>query len=705
MRRLIELSRHAAVRSITGIALLTAICVAYSFAQTPKPKKASPTVEKYTRPQPVKPVAPQIPSMDRSNPNKFFLEQADILYAIDGDSTGKQIVSGNVIFRKQGMIMYCDSAFYYPASSSLEAFGNVRMEEGDSIVVKADYANYDGFTEQAQLQSREFGHNVFLQHTSHGDKTIKTLETDVLDYNTITGEAAYYTGGRLLNRSLTSSEVDTLTSNVGTYNTVSRLAEVTENVFLRNANSRLRTERLLYHADTRLVEIVELATIASDTDSIVTRSGQYDSGSGNAVLYTRSLIAHKDSSGNVTTLEGDSIVYDNFSRVSEAFMTRNPSRPAFPMVITDTARKAILIGGYGYYNDSTREAYAENYPLLKEYSRSDTLFLRAEKVLLETKNLGVKPLPKDSLPADSLSENIDFPEPEYHIAKAFNRARFFRSDLQGLADSITFVSLDSMLYLNRKPIVWSGDRLVSGPVIQVHFNDSTPDWALLPRKGIVTEAIEEGFYNQLRAGYVRADFAPSGDLDHILAHTDVQTIFLPQEKDSTYNKLVNAVGDTLYVNMTGKEMDKLKLWTRGGAKISGTVTPLMSITKQQYYLPDFISMAGGKRFSEMDSLLSRLEKLRPTYNVYRHGWSDDLGELSFELEDYFNDPSVGIPDDTPVVPRPPSSRRLSQATVPNPSSEEVKEKEPEEKEGGNESSSNENEGNPNVEEKQLEAIP
>lgn len=667
------------VRTLLAVGLLLAVCMAYALPQSQQPRKAKEKIDSYTRPKPTKPIKPQVPGMNRTSPDNFFLEKADVLYAVEGDSTGRQIVSGNVMFRKQGMLMYCDSAFYYPASSSLEAFGNVRMTQGDTIKVTADYASYDGFTELARLESRGNGRDVRLEHISKGDRTRKTLETDVLDYNTVIGEASYRTGGTMYNTSLANGQTDTLSSVAGTYNTGTRLAEVAEDVYMRNARSRLRTQRLLYHTDTRLVELVELTHITSGPDSIMTTSGTYDSSAGNAVLSSRSLIAHRDTAGNVVTLEGDSIVYDRLTRVSEAFMFSDPSRRAAPMVITDTARKAVLIGGYGYYNDSTRMAFAERYPLLKEYSRPDTIFLRAERVSIET-----LPPPLPTASADSLGAETAAPR-EHHIAKAYNRARFFRSDIQGVADSITFVSLDSMLFMHRKPIVWSGDRLVSGSEIQVHFNDSTPDWALLPRKGLVSEAIEEGFYNQLRAGHILALFDSTGNLSAIRANTDVQTIFLPQEKDSTYNKLVNAIGDTLAVDLHGRKMDKLKLWTRANSKVSGQVIPLMAVTRQQYYLPDFISMAGAKRFSEMDSVLRRLDKIRPSYSVYKNGWSDNLGELSFELEDYFNDPGIGITDDSPVSPPAPPGVKAPfpavQAPMPdeetgNPSSPSEKNPEP-----------------------------
>lgn len=62
---------------------------------------------------------------------------------------------------------------------------------------------------------------------------------------------------------------------------------------------------------------------------------------------------------------------------------------------------------------------------------------------------------------------------------------------------MVFVESDSMMYMYRKPIVWSGERQVTGNRIDVHFNDSTADWALLPESGLMSEHVGEDFYNQL----------------------------------------------------------------------------------------------------------------------------------------------------------------------------------------------------------------
>ena len=160
----------------------------------------------------------------------------------------------------------------------------------------------------------------------------------------------------MYNQNMRAGARDTLTSLTGQYSARTKVAEVTRDVFLRNSTSRLRTDRMLYHTDTRTVDLVEPTNIISGQDFISTRSGTYNMASGNAKLDSRSLIAHRDSVGNETTLEGDSIVYNKLLRQSEAYMFSNPMRNPRPMVITDTARRSILIGGYGYYNDSTKEA-------------------------------------------------------------------------------------------------------------------------------------------------------------------------------------------------------------------------------------------------------------------------------------------------------------------------------------------------------------
>ena len=44
-----------------------------------------------------------------------------------------QILKGNVRFRHDSALMYCDSAYFFQKDNSLHAFGHVRLVQGDSL--------------------------------------------------------------------------------------------------------------------------------------------------------------------------------------------------------------------------------------------------------------------------------------------------------------------------------------------------------------------------------------------------------------------------------------------------------------------------------------------------------------------------------------------------------------------------------------------
>lgn len=608
------------VVTLVGLVFLLSFSdLAYqAYSQTQNKKKTQKKEESYRRPEPTRPIRPEIPSADRNQSDKVFLEYADELYTDEMRERNQQVVRGNVKFRKGGMYMYCDSAYFYAETNSLDAFGNVKMEQGDTLFVFADLLYYNGERQLARLRTNG------RQKVRLINRDV-TLTTDSLNYDMMVDLGYFMEGGTI------DDKVNNLSSVYGQYSPRTKEAEFNDKVVLVNENYTMETERLLYNTDTHIARIVSPTIIKSENDTILTRSGWYNTTTEEAELNSRSTIIHADSLNNVTTLEGDSIVYDKAAGISRAYMFRDRNKSAQPMVITDTANKTILIGGYGYYNDKKKEAFATEYPLLMEHSRPDTIFLRADTIRTFTYHYGkkpIKPILTDSLgnPLDSISQATAIAEAdsinrdtEYHVAKAYKRARFFRIDMQGVADSMTFDSRDSMLYMNRRPIVWSSNRQIFGGVINVHFNDSTVDRADLPEYGMMAESVEEDFYNQLSGKKMTAYFE-NQQLKQLYVDGNVQAILLPAEKDSTYNKLVNAESSYMLIDMTDQKMDKLKMWP----EVTGSVTPLFLIKSSQYYLPDF----------------KWYEAIRPRREWYgdKTKWADDLGDVPDELEHYFSMP-------------------------------------------------------------------
>ncbi len=650
--------RHSPSRVAWALGLLALFCFA-SLAQQQADRsrqrtgaQRKETRDPFKRPPVSRPIKPTVPQSDRRVTDKVFLENADSLFRPMNSLEEKQIVKGQVKFRQAGMWMFCDSAYYFPEKNSLDAFGHVRMEQGDTLFVFADRLYYDGDSRHARLRCGPSQRDVILRNRN------VTLTTDSFDYNLIDERGWYDCGGKL------QDEVNTLTSMIGEYFPSTKDARFFRDVELVNSKDgfKLLSDTLYYNTGTHIAKIVSRTEIQGRNDTILTSGGTYNTATDKAELTTRSTILHRDSNNNVTTLEGDSIIYDRATRRSYAYKFKN--NRGQPMVLTDTARKSILIGGFGLYNDSTREALATDYPLLVEFSRPDTLFLRADTILTFVKK-GLAPVTKPSLPMDSpaaaatagptgstdavdsaatSSDSVQAasttkPLPadsimkEYHVAKAFRRARFFNKEVQGVADSIEFVELDSMLYMFRKPVVWSGERQVAGNRIDVHLNDSTADWALLPSYGMMVEHVEEDFYNQL-AGKRLLAFFEGQDLKRLEVEGNVETIFLPQEKDSTYSRLVKAESSYLTIDMDGRDLSRLKMWP----EVNGTVTPLFLVKKKE----DKELM----RFKWLGNIRPRREWMG---GVLR--WADDLGEIPDEMERYFREPPI-FPDEAPAPSMP-----------------------------------------------------
>ncbi|MBQ2399985.1 MAG: LPS export ABC transporter periplasmic protein LptC [Muribaculaceae bacterium] len=616
------LTKRVLVSSLIVLMLIgVSSLVHQAYAQVQAKKKTQAKKEEvYTRPEPTRPIRPEIPTANRNQQDKVFLEYADELYTDEFLNKGHQVVRGNVKFRKGGMYMYCDSAYFYPETNSIDAFGNVKMEQGDTLFVFSDLLYYNGERQMARLRTNSRRKVRLINRDV-------TLTTDSLNYDMMTELGYFLDGGEI------DDKKNRLSSIHGQYSPRTKDAEFNDDVLLENNEDgyTLETNRLLYNTDTHIAKIVDNTLIKSENDTIYCKKGWYNTNTDEAQLHSRSTIIHADSLNNVTTLEGDSIIYDKATGISRAYMFRDRNKDAQPMVLTDTANKTILIGGFGLFNDKTKESFATDYPLLIEHSRPDTIFLRADTIRTFTYNYGkklVEPVLTDSMgqPLDSLSQAMAIAEAdslnketEYHIAKAYRRARFFRNDMQGVADSMTYISRDSMMYLSCRPIIWSGERQVNGNQINIHFNDTTVDWAELPDFGMMAEAVEEEFYNQMSGKKMKA-YLENQTLRHLYVDGNVQTIFLPMENDSTYNKLVNAESSYMTIDMADGKMDKLKMWP----EVTGTVTPLFMIKKNQYYLPDF----------------NWYEAIRPRREWYgdQSRWADDLGDIPDELEQYFANP-------------------------------------------------------------------
>ena len=511
-------------------------------------------------------IRPTVPTADRSAGNRVFLEHANLLRKAETDSF--MVLVGDVMFTKGPMIMRCDSAHYFAETESMDAFGNVSMEQGDTLFVYADELNFDGITEIATLYA-DPGKKVQLINRD------VMLETDVFVYDLGIDLGYYEVGGTLTDPS------NTLTSLKGEYVPSTKEANFYVDVHLNSRNStdtlNIFSDTLYYNTNTHIAELLSPSTVINARGTIYTSYGIYDTDSNRSTLYNRSTIVTTGGQ----TLTGDTIFYDRGTGIGEAFGK---------VEAADSAHKAAIFGDYGYYNEFADSTFVTGHAEMRHYGDPDTLYLHARYMQ------SFRHIDSTLIAADTVAGTPEWTRFDTtHIAVAYPRVRFYRRDMQGICDSMRFTEADTMLRMFVSPIVWSEDRQIFGNIIELHLNDSTIDTATLPDQGFTAQHIEGDHYNQLSGKKMIATFE-DGQMRRLDIDGNVEIIMYPEEADSTINKMVNAQSSFLLAMFKGQTTELIKMWP----ETTGAATPLFLAKKSNFFLPKFKWFEGMRPTDRFD---------------------------------------------------------------------------------------------------------
>ena len=463
--------------------------------------------------------------------SKVYLLHSDVLKK-SKDNSDAQILVGDVSFRHDSIYMYCDSACFYEKTNSLEAFHNVKFVQGDTLFLYGDYLFYDGNTQLAQVRN-----NVRMENRT------TTLTTDSLNYDRIANLGYFFDGGTLMD------EENVLTSDWGEYSPATKMSVFNYEVKLVNPQFTLTSDTLRYNTDTKIASIVGPSDIDSDENHIYSELGFYYTQQGQAELLERSVLTN-----NGKRMTGDSLFYDRNRGIGEAF--RN-------VELVDTINKNMLTGDYCFYNQLTGYAFATDRAMATDFSQGDSLFIHADTLQLYTYHMNT----------DSV----------YREARAYHKVRFYRTDLQGVCDSLVFSSKDSCLTLYHDPILWNGNQQLLGEEIMVYMNDSTIDWAHIQNQALSVERLDSLNYNQVSGKDMKAYFE-GGEMKQVDVIGTVRLVYYPMEKDSTLLGMNYSETSQLSLFLENRKLKKMSM----SPKANGTLYPMTQIPPAKMKLDNFV---------------------------------------------------------------------------------------------------------------------
>jgi len=519
--------------------------------QSQSPKKAIVRSTKKARPlfraknSPSMQLAPTVNPLRNRGVTLVYLEHSETLSFDKIKNPDMQVLKGNVRFKHDKVLLYCDSAYFFEKANSLNAFGHVRIVQADTLFVFGDVLYYDGNTKLARLR-----HNVRMVNR----KT--TLTTDSLNYDRLANLSYYYTGGKI------TDQLNVLTSIWGQYSPSTDDALFKNKVHLQNKNFILDSDTLKYNTKNHIANIVGATHILyNDETNIYSKRGWYNTLTDRSMLLDRSIVKHKDGK----TLIGDTIFYDKKLKYGEGFTK---------VIMNDTVQKSTLYGEYCYYNDITKTGLACDSAMLVDWSGKDSMFVHADTL-------------------STLKDSI------YNVARGYYHVRLFRNDVQGLCDSLTYSTRDSIMNMHGEPVLWSDNNQLSGEFIQAFTKNKKVEHIDIQRAALAIQHEDSVYYNQLSGKEIIA-YVDSGQLKKVKVNGNAETIYYPtDDKDSTLVGINKTQSSFVVMYLKNKKIQRVVLT----AASNGTMYPLTQLSGKDLYLKNFFWLEEQRPIKKKDIFL------------------------------------------------------------------------------------------------------
>lgn len=450
---------------------------------------------------------------------------------------------GNVVLEHEGTYLYCDSAYYNSEANNVDAYGNVRINSG-SVIITSAVLHYDGNTKTAQVDK-----NVKMTD----DKMV--LTTDHLTFNTNTNIGNYSTGGKI------TTPENVLTSTIGYYYANDKVSFFKKNVVLVNPSYTMKSDTLKYNTETEVSYFYGPTTIVSKENFIYCENGWYDSKNDIAQFNKNAYFMNKEQK-----LNGDSLYYDRKTGFGKAFNN---------ISAIDTVQHILMKGNYAEYYEKQGKTMITNKAMLIQNIDGDSLYLHADtlKGFFDTTKAGTG-----------------------KILYAYNHAKFFKSDMQGLCDSLIYSFKDSTIYMFTLPILWSDKNQMSADTILIFLKNKQVHQMNLYNSSFVISKDDSIRFNQVKGKNLVGHFV-NNKLSKINVYGNGETIYYVRDEKNGIVGVNKAVADNLLILVNENAIKSITFISKPDA----TLYPEKDLSKNDVRLKNF-KWEEDKRPEEPDDI-------------------------------------------------------------------------------------------------------
>ena len=463
-------------------------------------------------------------------PKKIIIEYSDFADVNQTEIPDAFLLTGNVRISHDGVRLFCNKAYYFQKENYVKAFGDVRMIQGDTLFMNSKYAEYNGNVKQAYATG-----NVVMRSPE------MTLATDTLNFDRTIQQAFYNSNGTITNKD------NVLKSKSGRYYANEKKFQFLTAVTITNPKYVVKSNHLDYYNNSGHSYLFGPSTITSKENFIYTEKGFYDSKKNIGHFLRKSYIKYQD-----RLIEGDSLFYNRNTEFASA--TNN-------VKITDTINKGIIKGHYA-----------------EIYKQKDSMFVTKRAVAI---NL----VEKDSIYIHGKVLMITG-KPDHRIIRAYNNARFFKTDMSGKCDSIHSSQITNITQLIGRPILWNFDNQMTGDVMHLIGNDTTQkldSLKVLNNAFIISKDTLGTGYNQVKGLNLYGKFKDSKLYEaDVVKNTEV--VYYMRNDDHELIGINKNVSSRINMTLDGNTIDTMTFFTN----VDGDIYPEKDLPENARKLRGFI---------------------------------------------------------------------------------------------------------------------
>ena len=387
-----------------------------------------------------------------------------------------------------GTNMWCDKAIHYGKEDFIEAYGNVKLIQGDTINLTSKYIEYSGVTEVAFASG-----DVILKDPN------STITSDTLYFDRVKEQAFYRNGGTVVKDSS-----GTITSKIGRYYMNLKKYQFVENVVLVSDESTVNSNYFDFYSDTGHAFLFGPSTITTTTSKTYCEKGFYDTKKKLGYAIKKAKINYDN-----RVIEGDSLYFNN--NINFASATNN-------IKVTDTTNNSIIKGHYAEVYKDKDSVFITKRALAITVQEKDSIYIHADKIMVTGK-------------------------PDNRIIKAFYNAKIFKTDISGKSDSIHYnqktgitkliniskFSSNDKFTVERNPIMWNYENQMTGDTIHLISNNKTEkiDSLLVYNNAFIIskDTIKENAYNQISGMRLVGLFNDDNQLQKVDVTKNAESVF------------------------------------------------------------------------------------------------------------------------------------------------------------------------------------